>query len=380
MKFFGFILKNLRRNRRRTILTILSVAVSLFIFCALADAPLVARQILADSASSLRIACHNKAGLTYSVPQAYKRRITSTPHVVAVVAESWFGGVYHETNDQFPNLAVVPEQVDVMWPDWGISEEAAKHFKELRTACLVGAATMDQFHWHIGQQIMLRGTIYNFNVTLNIIGFLGGKAPPNFLMFRRDYLEEAAGEPGFVDNYWVRADQSSSVPKVIAALDSEFANSSAETLSESEASFLGGFMENSRIFFQIAEMLGLIVVVTSGLVAANTAAMSIRERRAEIAVLRSIGFPSGTILYVILGESLLLALIGGALGCGAAYLIFKIVTVDASAVGPLANVHVSLETVAETLMLAAVLGIVSAFLPAYSAIRHNIIDALRLVA
>jgi len=380
MKFFGLILKNLRRNHRRTVLTILSVAVSLFIFCALASAPLVARQILADSASSVRIACHNKAGLAYSVPQAYKRRIAATPHVVAVVAESWFGGVYHEVNDQFPNLAVDPEQVDVMWPDWGISDEAARQFKELRTACLVGPATASQFHWHIGQLVMLRGTIYNFNLSLNIVGILGGKAPPNFLIFRRDYLEEAAGEPGFVDIYWVRADQSSSVSRVIAALDTEFANSSAETLSESEASFIAGFIENYRIFFQIAEVLGLIVVVTIGLVAANTAAISVRERRAEIAVLRSIGFPSATILYMILGESLLLALIGGALGCGAAYLIFKIVTVNAYAAGPFANIHVSPEIVAETMVLAAVLGIVSAFMPAYSAVRHNIVDALRLVA
>jgi putative ABC transport system permease protein len=380
MKYAGLIFRNLRRNRRRTILTVLSIAVSLFIFCALASVPLVARQILADSASSVRIACHNKAGLAYSVPQAYKRQIAATPHVVAVVPESWFGGIYHEVNDQFPNLAVDPEQIDVMWPDWGMSKEAIEQFKELRTACLVGPATMKQFHWHVGQQIMLRGTVYSFNVTLNIVGVMGGKAPPNFLIFRRDYLEEAAGEPGFVDNYWVRADQSSSVPKVIAALDTEFANSSAETLSESEASFIGGFMENYRIFFQLAEVLGLIVVVTIGLVAANTAAMSIRERRAEIAVLRSIGFPAGTILYMILGESLLMALFGGALGCGAAYLIFKVVSVNTSAVGPLANVHVSAEIVVETMMMAAILGIVSAFVPAWSAVRRNIVDALRLVA
>jgi putative ABC transport system permease protein len=380
MKFAALILKNLRRNRRRSILTVLSIAVSLFIFCALASVPLVANQILADSASSVRVACHNKAGLAYAVPQAYKRRIAATPHVVAVVPESWFGGIYHDVTDQFPNLAVDPEQIELMWPDWGMSKEAVEQFKELRTACLVGPATMKQFNWQVGQQIMLRGTIYTFNLTLNIVGTLGGKAPPNFLIFRRDYLEEAAGEPGFVDNYWVRADQSASVPKVIAALDTEFANSSAETLSESEASFIGSFMENYRIFFQLAEMLGLIVVVTIGLVAANTAAMSIRERRAEIAVLRSIGFPAGTILFMILGESLLVALLGGVLGCGAAYMTFKLYTIHAYAGGPLANIRVSPEIVAQTMVLAALLGIVSAFVPAYSAIRRNIVDALRLVA
>jgi len=380
MKWFVLILKNLRRNRRRSTLTVLSITVSLFIFCALASVPVVANQILADSASSLRVACHNKAGLAYELPQAYKRAIASTAHVVAVVPESWFGGVYHDVKDQFPNLAVDPDQIEVMWPDWGMSKEGVEQFKELRTACLVGPATMKRFNWHVGQEIMLRGTIYQFNLALNIVGVLGGKAPPSFLLFRRDYLEEAAGEPGFVDNYWVRVDQSSSVPKVIAALDARFANSSAETLSESEASFIGGFVENYRLFFQLAEVLGFIVVVTIGLVAANTAAMSIRERRAEIAVMRAMGFPSHTILPMILAESVSMAVLGGVLGCGAAYLTFKLFTVGTGAVGPLSNIRVSPRIVGETIGLAALLGIVSAFVPAYSAVRRNIVDALRLVA
>jgi putative ABC transport system permease protein len=380
MKWLGLILKNLRRNQRRSLLTVLSITVSLFIFCALASVPVVANQILADSASSLRIACHNKAGLAYNLPQAYKQIIAATPHVVAVVPESWFGGIYREVKDQFPNLAVDPEQIEVMWPDWGMSKEAVEQFKELRTACLVGPATMKRFNWHVGQQIMLRGTIYNFNLALNIVGTLGGKAPPSFLFFRRDYLEEAAGEPGFVDNYWVRVDQSSSVPKVIAALDARFANSSAETLSESEAAYIGGFIKNYRLFFKLAEVLGFIVVVTIGLVAANTAAMSIRERRVEIAVMRAMGFPSRTVLLMVVAESVSMALLGGMLGCGAAYLTFKLFQIGTDAMGPLSNIHVSPPILGETMFLAALLGIVSAFVPAYAAARRNIVDALRLVA
>jgi len=380
VKYFLLVLKNMRRNRRRSILTILSIAVSLFIFSALASVPLVASKILADSASSVRIACHNKAGLAYSLPQSYKQRIASTPHVVAVVPESWFGGVYHEVTDQFPNLAVDPEAIDTMWPDWGMSKEAVAQFKSLRTACLVGTSTMKEFGWHVGQQIMLRGTIYPFNLSLNIVGTMSGKAPPNFMLFRRDYLEEAAGEPGFVDNYWVRADQSSSVPMVMAALDEQFANSSAETLSESEASFLNDFMNNFKIFFQLAEALGFVVVLTIGLVAANTAAMSIRERRSEIAVMRSIGFPSSTVLLMILGESLMVALIGGALGCLTAYVVFKLYTVSSMAAGPLANVRISPGIVTLTMIVAALLGLISAFVPAWSATRRNIVDALRMVA
>jgi putative ABC transport system permease protein len=380
MKWLLLILKNLRRSRRRSLLTVLSITVSLFIFCALASVPVVANQILADSASSLRIACHNKAGLAYDLPQAYKRAIAGTPHVVAVEPESWFGGIYHDVKDQFPNLAVDPEQIEVMWPDWGISKHAAQQFRELRTACLVGPATMKRFNWQVGQQIMLRGTIYQFNLELNIVGVLGGKAPPNFLLFRRDYLEEAAGEPGFVDIYWARVDQSSSVPRVIAALDARFANSSAETLSESEASFIGSFIQNYQLFFRLAEVLGFIVVVTIGLVAANTAAMSVRERRSEIAVMRAMGFSSRSILSMIMAESVLMALLGGLLGCGAAYVTFKLFVVGTGGIGPLSSIRVSPQIVGETMVLAALLGIVSAFVPGYAAVRRNIVDVLRLVA
>jgi putative ABC transport system permease protein len=272
------------------------------------------------------------------------------------------------------------EQIELMWPDWGMSREGVEQFKELRTACLVGPATMKRFNWHVGQQIMLRGTIYSFNLALDIVGTLGGKAPPSFLLFRRDYLEEAAGRPGFVDNYWVRVDQSSSVPKVITALDMRFSNSSAETLSESEAAYIGGFIKNYRLFFQLAQVLGFIVVVTIGLVAANTAAMSIRERRGEIAVMRAMGFPSRAILSMVITESLAMAVLGGLLGCGAAYLTFKLFSIGTNSMGPLANIHVSPAIVCETLVLAALLGIVSSFVPAYATARRNIVDALRLVA
>jgi putative ABC transport system permease protein len=301
MKYLGLVFKNLGRNKRRTILTVISIAVSLFIFSALVSLPTVANEVLSDTASSVRISVHNEAGLAYNLPMSYKQRIARTPHVEAVIAQSWFGGILHDVNDQFPNLAIDPEQIDVMWPDWGITKQVGDAFRSTRTACLVGEATMRRFNLHIGQQIMLRGTIYNFPITLNIVGVLGGKAPPAFLLFRRDYLEEAAGRPGWVGNYWVRVDKSENVPQVIATIDEGFANSSSETRSESEAAFFGGFLQGYRMLFRLAEILGLVVVLTIALVAANTAAMSIRERRGEIAIMRSMGFPPRTILTPVMG-------------------------------------------------------------------------------
>jgi putative ABC transport system permease protein len=169
------------------------------------------------------------------------------------------------------------------------------------------------------------------------------------------------------------------VPQVIAAIDEGFANSSAETISESEAAFFGSFMESYKTFFRMAEVLGFIVVLTIGLVAANTAAMSIRERRGEIAVMRSMGFSSRTILSLLLSESLLIGLIGGVLGCGAAYIVFKIFSVGGVG-GPLSTIRMPPVVLVETLVIAGLIGVFSAIVPARSAARRNIVDALRTVA
>ena len=192
MKYLSLILKNLIRNRRRTALTVFSIAVSLFIFSALVSLPTMATQILADTASSARIVTHNKSGLTYSIPVAYRQKIATMPHVVATASMSWFGGILHDVNDQFPNMAMDHDQADLIYPDWGLTPEQWQQFKTIRTACVVGTETMKRFHLKIGQQIILKGTVYPFNVTLNIVGEMTGRSQRTFIYFRRDYLEEAA--------------------------------------------------------------------------------------------------------------------------------------------------------------------------------------------
>ena len=153
-------------------------------------------------------------------------------------------------------------------------------------------------------------------------------------MFRRDYFEEIQGRPGRVDNFWVRADSAAAVPQVIETVNSQFANSSAETQCDSEAVFLGSVIGRFRLFFTLARILGLIVALTIGLVAANAAAMSIRERRNEIAVMRSIGFRSPVILRLLVAESVVTALTGCILGCGETFGLLKIFSVTSDVLGP----------------------------------------------
>ncbi|HXN84765.1 MAG TPA: ABC transporter permease, partial [Candidatus Binataceae bacterium] len=204
-----------------------------------------------------------------------------------------------------------------------------------------------------------------------------GKAMQTALYFRRDYLEEAAGRPGFVSNIWVRADSGAAVPQLIANIDEQFANSSAETQSEAESAFIGSFLKGYRMLFTLFEILGFIVVVTIGLVAANTAAMSIRERRGEIAVMRSMGFPSRVILSLLLTESFVIGLLGGLIGCGVAFVTLKIFS------GPkmgLLSLRMPPAVLYETLIAAALIGLLSAWVPARAASKMNITEALRTVA
>ncbi len=378
-KYLTLIFKNLFRSKRRNILTVISIAVSLFIFSVLMSVPTFANQMLADTASSLRIVCRTKMGFGYPLPEAYKVKIETMPHVVAVVPDVLYGGIYHEASDQFPSVAMEPEKIDVMFPDWGFDREGLEQFKKVKTGCMVAQGTMHRFNLHVGQQIELRGTTYPFNVTLTIVGTIARGPSPSFLIFRRDYFEEAAGRPGIVHDFWVRVDDSRVIPEVCAALDQQFANSPAETRSGSEAAVIGSVLGRFRIFMKLAELLGLVVVVAIGLVAANTAAMSIRERRGEIAVMRSIGFPGGVILSLLVSESMVIALLGGALGCGAAFGLFKVFAFNADVLGPFVSLHVPPFILAETLGVAALIGFLSAYVPAHAAAKRTIVESLRLI-
>src|SRR5260370_25504632 len=183
MKYLKLVLKNLLRSKRRTILTILSIAVVLFIFSVLVSLPTFANQMLADTTSSVRIISRTKMGLAYPLPVAYKTKIATIPHVVAVAPLVIYGGLYHEVTDQFPSVATEEEEID-MWSDWGLT--GLDEVKKIKTACLVAQGTMRRFNRHVRQQIELRGTVYPFNVTLTIVATLATGPVPIVLLFRRD--------------------------------------------------------------------------------------------------------------------------------------------------------------------------------------------------
>lgn len=369
---------NLTRNRRRTILTILDIAISVFVLAVLLSLPAIADRVLSDRASSLRVITHSKAGPMYVLTESFGRRIASRPHIQAVSAFTLFLGIYHLPSDQFPNAAIDPEHAEEIWPDWGITGSKAAAFKASRTACLVGPALMNRFHWHVGQQIMLRGTIYPVDLTFQIVGVLGDKAPPPILMFRRDYLDEATLHRAQVNMYMVKVDDSSAIPSVIDDIDRTFANSGADTRTETEFAFFNNMLNNFRALFAITKVLALIVALTITLISANAAAMSIRERRGEIAVMRALGFRPSRILASLLSEGAIAGFIGGVIGIGASFAALRWISVGSGALGPLGlALRVPYIVMAEALMVALLVGVVSALMPAVSAVRANIVETIR---
>jgi putative ABC transport system permease protein len=381
MNYLSLVLRNLTRNKRRTILTTLSITVSVFIFASLISLPGLLNQVLRDRANSRRLITHSKASLFYMLPESYRRRIEALPHVDAVAAYSVFLATYRDPNEQLGVLAVDADHIGEIFPDWDISAEADHDFKSMRTAALVATNLMKVYGWKVGQTFMLRGTMYPVDLQLTIVGVLNEEAAGPRIIFRRDYMEELLGRPGTANLFWVKVDSSKSSPEVIAAIDEMFANSPNETATETEVALIknqvGGTMS---LMVNGAKFLAAIVIFTIALVAANTAAMAVRERRHEMAVMRAIGFTRSSIVARILVEGLIVGVTGGVLGCGLAYLGFDLLPRVSGALGPLAMaLTLSPRIVAYSFLIAALIGASSGLIPATLATRGDIATELRAI-
>jgi putative ABC transport system permease protein len=378
MNLAGFVGRNLIRNRRRTVSTVSAIAIAFVLFGTLISLPSFFDSILLSVKASTRVVCHNSVGLLYPLPEAYVEKVRSRPHVMAADGWTFFDGVYDNPRNQFPNVATDTQGLLLVWPDWGISPEAAREFERVRIACLVGPALLTRFNWHVGQQIMLRGTQRPVKITLLIVGTLSSRWAPTLLLFRRDYLEEVLGRPGLVNMITMRVDTLSSVPSVMSQIDETFANSDAETETESEEAFDQSMFASYRGLLVWGKLFGIVSILAVVLVAANTAAMSIRERRREVAVLRSLGFSRVKILLVLVSESIAISLAGGLIGISCAYLALNLMTLGAVAMGGLGIFQMQPAIVPQSIVLAVLIGLLSGLLPSLLILRGNIVNALRL--
>jgi putative ABC transport system permease protein len=380
------VLRNLFRHPLRAVFTMLSIALSIFLVCAVLTLPSAVERILARSASNVRISIHHKAGLTYWLPFSFVQRVRAIPGIAGVSHYSWFGGIYDEPKNLFPNFGMDPESVAQVFPDYRIDPVALERFRKIRNAALVGEQTMHKFAWRIGQEVTLRGTIFPVDLTFQIVGMIpAASGNPMVFWFNRQYLEEAMESHGglrAVGMIWVRADRPEHVDGIMRAVDELFRNSEAEVAAETEKSFIESFFSSFQGIIRVILAVGFLVVGAVVLIAANTSAMGVRERIPEIAVLKSLGFRRGPILWTLLAESTLQALIGGLVGAGAAYGILNTLAASGRTgtmafLGPLAQFQVSAAVAAEGVATALVVGVVSGLVPAWNGARLQVTEALR---
>jgi putative ABC transport system permease protein len=386
------IIRNLFRHPLRSLFTTLSIALSIFLVCAVLSLPSALTAILDKATSNTRISVHHEAGLTYLLPASYVNKVRSVPGVVAVNHFTWFGGIYDEPKNMFPNFGVDPDTVAEMWPDYHIDPAALRRFRAIRNAALVGEQTMRKFGWKVGQNVTLKGSAFPIDLTFQIVGEIpAASGNPVVMWFHHKYLEESLQpRPGwpfsgfpFVGMVWVQADRSENVERIMRDIDALFHNSEAETAAETERSFFQNFMSSFQGFIRVILGVGFLVVAAVVLIAANTSAMGVRERIPEIAVLKSLGFRRRPILAVLLCESMLQGLVGGILGAGGAYGLFRALAAAGKTgglgplLGPLGSFYMSGETAMQGVAIALAVGAIAGIVPAWNGARLNVIEALR---
>jgi putative ABC transport system permease protein len=378
MTLTGFIARNAFRNKRRLALTLSSVALSLFLLTVLQ----VVLRGLTDPATNedvaLRIVVRHKVSLANMLFSKYKSKIERMPGVAACTKLLWFGGIYRDEKNFFPQFACDAGSLFKVMTEAKIDPQQQQQFVQERTACVVGKKTFERFGWRLGDKITLMGAMWPCDVELTVRGVYTGFDETN-LYFHHEYFDEQLGDKGFTGLFWIRAESPAAASALIDRIDAEFENSDAETKTETEQAFKLGFVSmfgNVKIFIS---SISIVIVATLLLVTACTMSMAVRERVREIAILKALGFGRGQVFGFILAESFGVAMAGALVGCMSAWLLLKMVDIYKVSRGMFVSFDVTPQILSLALMTAAALGVLSCLLPATTALRRSVVEALRTV-
>ena len=383
MKYSRLIFANLFRKKARLILTIGSFAVALFLFTFLA----VVKNAFSrgtELAGADRLVIINRAGLIQTIPLAYRDKILAIQGVKALTHNNWFGGVYQDEKNFFPQFVIDPENQRQVMTEMKVPDDQWKNFVNDRQGAVVGAGLAKRFGWKIGDRIPLKNALYGPTKTweFNLDGIYkndhpGGDESQFWLQWK--YFDENVPSviKGSIGWYVLKLDTPDDAVRVAKAIDTEFANSSTETKTETESAFQAGFAKQLGNIEFLILTIGGVVFFTLLLVTGNTMAISVRERTSELAVLKAIGFTDRFVLFFVLAESLVIALIGGLIGLGLA--ILAIPAVGAALNGLMPPLLLSAVMLLIGLGFALLVGAASGLLPGLGAMRLRVVDALRRV-
>jgi putative ABC transport system permease protein len=380
MTLTHFVAKSAFRNKRRSLLTVASIAFSLLLLSIMLC---FWRSFYIDRGapdSALRIMTRHKVSLTNFLPIYYREKIRAVPGVMHVVPMTWVGAKYKDDKPEnfFAQFATDPDEYFDVAADKVMPADQIDAWKRDRAGCVVDADLAGKHNWKIGDHIILQGGIFPANLDLTVRGIYTIDPPNSALYLHAKYLEESVtwfkDTAGF---YFTRVDTPENMPRAAHAIDDMFHGTPVPTKSESEQAFKLDFVArlgNVKAF--ILSICGAVVFTTL-LVCANTMAMSIRERTREVAVLRTLGFTRENILKLLLSESIAISVIGGAVGIMLGTLVIK--AMSRPGIGLPVSMHMTLLTALVVMLVAAVVGLVSGVIPSYRASNLGIVDALRYI-
>jgi putative ABC transport system permease protein len=383
MKFRSLIFANLFRKKLRLTLTIGSFAVALILFTFLA----VVKSAFSrgtEIAGADRLVIVNRIGLIQVLPLSYRDKIAAIPGVKAITHNHWFGGVYQDEKNFFPQFAIDVENQRQVMNELIVPDDQWQNFAKDQQGAIVGAALARRFGWKIGDRIPLKNSLYGPTKTweFNIDGIyhstiVGGDEGQFWLQWK-DFDENVPAVMKSTAGWYVlKLNSPDDAVRVAKAIDDQFANSSFETKTETESAFAAGFAKQFGNIEFLILTIGSVVFFTLLLVTGNTMAISVRERVGELAVLKAIGFSDRSTLVFVLFESLFIALIGGLLGLGLAMLLIPAVGKALS--GLLPPLLLSVPLLGLGLGFALLVGVASGLLPGIGAMRLRVVDAMRRV-
>ena len=383
MTITRFVTKSAFRNKRRSILTVLSITFSLLLLTVMMTVWHRFYVDKGDAQSAQRLITRHRVSLTQNMPVYYREKMRTVPGVVAVAPTQWFGGLYKDEGKPenfFAQFGTDPAEIFTVMTDFKIPDDQLAAWQHDQAGCVVDSELAKKFGWKIGDRITLRGTIFPVNLELTIRGIFVAPQPSITVYFNQKYVEEAVSwAKGRSGTFNILADSPEDVPKVAAGVDAMFHNSPEPTKTESEKAFQLSFINSLGNVKAFILSICFAVVFATLLVSANTMAMSIRERTREVAVLKTLGFTRQSILRLYIGEAVLVALTGGALGC---LLAVGLVTAMANAPGMgffFLGMKVTPPTFLLAIFVSAMVGLLSAILPAYHAAKLDIVEGLRYI-
>jgi putative ABC transport system permease protein len=386
MRFLSLIVKNSFRNKRRSLLTISSLAMSLCLLGVLMAVYYALYFTEAPVHQARRLVTRNKVSLIFSMPLYYREKIAAVPGVQAVVTTQWFQGKYkdedRERSNFFPRFAADEARIFDVFTDYRIAEEEKQAFLRDRLGCVVSDTLAKRMGFKVGDKITIQGDIFPFTVDLNVRGIFRTEQPTEVLYFSNKLIEEWLKQRGlvrsFAGTFTILADSAENVPRIAKEVDELFANSETGTRTESEQAFALSFLAFIGNLKLILISICAAVTFTIVLVAANTMAMSIRERTREIGIMKTLGFTRDMLLGLVLGESALIALLGGAVGLGIAqFLCAGLRAVAGTFIFQLQGLSLHPPVLGALLLIAVAIGILAALIPAWTAARMPILNALR---